>query len=163
MHLTLAHFAIGTADGDIFERAAKSAGSVAFEMSQNNHGIIVDDMRPHGNLRQMKAVSHGKHDTAILVHDVYIAECPAIDAKSFPVFLRRSAVAGIHGVRLNDRAVRDMRLKRFHHVTGQNVWPMLLTGMELDGNFAVNALADTIIEFDEMVCIDMLGEINLGF
>ena len=56
-----------------------------------------------------------------------------------------------------------MRLKRFHHVAGQNVRPMLLARVKFNGHFAVNAIVYAVVEFDEMFGIDMLGEINLGF
>lgn len=36
----LAYFSIGTANGDIFQRAAEAARSVPFKMRQHNHAVI---------------------------------------------------------------------------------------------------------------------------
>lgn len=37
----LAYFGIGTANGDIFKRTAKTSGSVAFKMRQHYHAVII--------------------------------------------------------------------------------------------------------------------------
>lgn len=54
----LAYFGIGTANGDIFKRTAKTSGSVAFKMRQHYHAVIIHKAFDYGHFLKMFAAAH---------------------------------------------------------------------------------------------------------
>ena len=52
------------------------------------------------------------------------------------------AVAMIEGVGFDNGAVRDLLLQCFDQLARQNVGAVLFTGVQFDGNLAVNAFVD---------------------
>ena len=76
--------------------------------------------------------------------------------------LRSVAVACIHGVRLHNGTIRHLSLEFLHHIPRKDVGAVLFSRMELQSHFSVNSLIHLPIEFDEMIRIDVLGEIDLG-
>ena len=54
----LAYFGIGTANGDVFKRTAKTSGSVAFKMRQHYHAVIIHKAFAYGHFRKMLAAPY---------------------------------------------------------------------------------------------------------
>ena len=54
----LAYFGIGTANGDIFKRTAKTSGSMAFKMRQHYHAVIIHKAFAYGHFLKMFAAAH---------------------------------------------------------------------------------------------------------
>ena len=162
VHLTLADAAVSAADGEILHGAAEAAHGVAFEMSEYHHGVIIHDVAAHGDFLEVLAAANGKVYRAFFVHDVYGAEGPAIHFQCFLVTFGGEAVAFIERIGFYDIAVRHLGLEGFHHVPWENVWPVLLAGVQLDGGLAIDGFIDETVELDEMRRIDDFGEIYFG-
>lgn len=76
--------------------------------------------------------------------------------------LCRVAVSLVERIRFYDRAVLHLLLKGGYHVTRQNIRPMLFTGMQFDGYFAIDGIIDPCVERDQVRCIDHASEVHLG-
>ena len=131
-------------------------------MGEHDHGIIIHDMAAHGDFLEVLAAPYGKLHRAFLIHDVHRAEVPAVHLDGLAVQLRGVAVALVERVRFHDIAVRHLSLERLHHVAGQDVRAVLFARVQLDGHLAVNTLIDEPVQTDQMLCIDVLREIDSG-
>ena len=161
VHLPLARLARGAADGDILQRAAEAAHGVPLEMRQDNQRIIVDEMRAHRHFLQMESVLHRQIDVALGVDDVHRAEGPAVRLQRFPMAFRGSAGTAVSHVRLDDRRAGNLRHEIPHHVPGQDVRAVGLARVQLDGDLALNFRVHLLVELDQMLGVDLVGEIDL--
>ena len=53
-----ANLTVGTANGDIFKRTAKTSGSMAFKMRQHYHAVIIHKAFAYGHFLKMFAAAH---------------------------------------------------------------------------------------------------------
>lgn len=162
MDLALADASIRTADGEILHRAAEAAHGMSFEMGEDDHRVIVHDVAAHGDCLEMLAAADRKLDSPFFVHDIDRAEGPAIHLQGVAVHGCRVAVSLVERIRFYDRAVLHLLLKGGYHVTRQDIRPMLFTGMQLDGYFAIDGIIDPCVERDQVRRIDHAGEVHLG-
>lgn len=84
---------------------------MTLKVSQNQHGIVVDDVLSHSNFFQMEAASYRQVDGTVLVYDVDRAERPAINLDGLLVAFRCVAVALVKCICFDDVAVWNRRLK----------------------------------------------------
>ena len=54
----LAYFGIGTANGDIFKRTAKTSGSVPLKMRQHYHAVVIHKAFAYRHFRKVLAPAH---------------------------------------------------------------------------------------------------------
>lgn len=59
------------ADGNILQRAAEARHGVAFEVREDQHGVVILQTAVHDILRQMKAALHGNGKLTDLIHDLH--------------------------------------------------------------------------------------------
>ena len=145
VNLPLADLSRRAADGDVLHRAAETAHGMAFEMCQDNHRIVIDDMAAHCDFFQMLTAADRQVNVAEFVHDIDRAESPAVDFQRFFMAFRRIAIAGVQRVRLYNSTVRNMSHKFLDHIPRQDIRAMLFTSMKLYGHLAVNALVNLVI------------------
>jgi hypothetical protein len=69
--------------------------------------------------------------------------------------------AGIEHVAFHDGAVGDMRLQAPNELDGQQVRPVRLTGVQLDGDFARHSLIDLGVELQQSVDTDVARKKHL--
>lgn len=55
---SLAYFGIGAANGYVFQRTAKTSGSMAFKMRQHNHAVVIHKAFAYGHFRKVLAPAH---------------------------------------------------------------------------------------------------------
>ena len=118
MDLALADLAGSTADGDILQGTAIAAHGMAFEMSQDNHRIVVDDVAAHGDFLQVLAAADGQIDRAFFIHDIDRAESPAIDLQRSDGKLSYSGPL-IERIGFDNRTVRTWAI--FDHLLRQDI------------------------------------------
>ena len=58
-------------NGNIFERTAKSAHRMTFEMGEDNHGIVIQQMTADGYLLEPFSSGNRERGISVLIHDVY--------------------------------------------------------------------------------------------
>ena len=162
VHLAFSDASVGATDGEIFHGAAEAAHGVAFEVGEDDHGVVIDDVSAHGNFFEVVPAADGKGDGAFFVHDVDGAECPAVHGEGLAVELCGVAVAFVEGIRFHNGAFGNCFLKRFDHVARQNVRAVLFAGVEFNGGFAVDGVVDFPIEGNEVRGVDVSREINFG-
>lgn len=111
MDLAFTNLTGSAANGDILHRASETTHSMTLKVSQNQHGVIVDNVLAHSNFFQVEAAVNGQVDKAVLVHDVDRAERPAVNLDGLSVAFRCVAVAFVKCICFDDVAVRNRRLK----------------------------------------------------
>jgi len=104
----------------------------------------------------------GKHHFAVFVHDIHVAEGPAVHLEGFAVLFGCISVAFVPGVGLHNLGVGHLHLKFLDPFARQNIGAVLFAGVELDGNASGNALVDFLVQLDEACCTQVLGEIDVG-
>jgi len=97
-------------DADVLVGAAKAPHGVALEVGHGQEGVIVQQILPHGHLREPLAALHREHHGAVLVQDVHRAEGPAVDLQGLSVLFCCVAVAVVIGVGLQNGGLGQFRL-----------------------------------------------------
>ncbi len=132
----LANLPVGTADGDIFKRAAKAAHAVPFKMRQHHHAVIIYKAFAYGHFFKMPAAADWQHHSSMLVHNIYRAEIPAVGPDCFAVALRSAAPAAVGSVGFYNYAAGNLLLHRLDKAARQKVSAALLARMYFYGYFA---------------------------
>ena len=148
VNLPLTFFARRATDSNVFQRAAEAAHCVPFEMRQNNHRVVIVNVRAHRDFFKMKAVANRKVNVAFLVQNIDRAKRPAVLFQNVPMPFSRRTHSAISNIRLDNRGVRNLRLKNFHHIGRQNVRSIRLAGVKFDSDFAGNVAVNFIVKCD---------------
>ena len=157
----LADAAIRTADADVFIRAAKAALGVAFEVGEDKHRIVVEDVFSHLHLGEPLAALDRQRRSSVRVHDVHRTEGPAVDLQGLPVLLGGVAAALIVGVGLHNGRTRQVLFNQLLDPRARdNVWSVRFAGVQLDGNLAGHIAADPAEDFAQALCRKISGKVN---
>ena len=135
---------------------------MALEVGQHDHGIVILDVCAHGHFLENEAVLYGEHHFAVFVHDIHVAEGPAVYLEGFAVLFGSVAVAFVPGVGLHNLGVGNLCLEFLDPFAGQNIGTVLFAGVELDGNTTGDALVDFLVQLNEASGTQVLGEIDVG-
>ena len=134
-----------------------------FKVGQDKEGVIIDDGFSHGHLGEPFAAGHGEVDRSVFVHDIHRAEGPSVYLQRFPVLLGGIAVSLVVRVCLHDGGLGEIILNQMLHPgPGDDVGAVLLAGVEFDGHFSSEGLADAPIDFFESLGGQVSGKIYGG-
>ena len=152
------------ADTDVLIGSAEAAHGMSFEMGQSQEGVVVCQVLTYGHFFEPFAAFNREQSCAVLVHDVYGAEGPAVDLQGLPVRFGGVAVAFVVGVSLDDIAVRDIVFdKCLYPRTRNDVRAVLFAGVQLDGYFAGQVAAYFLKYVMQPFCGEVFGEVYGGF
>ena len=84
---------------------------MSFEMRENKNGIIIFQVRTHGDCVKVEAFLDGKINVAFFVEDVDGAKSPTVGFKNFSVTFGSRACAAVESICFYDCRVRDLRLE----------------------------------------------------
>lgn len=152
------------ADGELFEGAAEAAHSVAFEVREDEQGMVVGEMAADEVLLDLLAVGDVKDEVGAVAVQEVNGEVfgPFVFAKQLAVFGGGVTGAGVGGVTLHDGAV-DMLNELLDVFGAEVVLVALLAGVEFDGGWGWQGELEGVVDFDEAGGGNVRSEINFGF
>lgn len=154
---------VGAPDADILVATAKATLGVAFEMSEDDKGIVIEDMAAHGHTGEPFTAADGKSDGILLIEDVNGTKVPAVDLQGLAVLLGGVTVADVVGVGLNDRCIREFFLDEgLNPIAGDDVRAVLLASMELDADTPGDVAGHLPVGIHEALGGELTGEVNDG-
>lgn len=152
------------ADADVLIGSAEAAHGMSLKMSQGQEGVVVCQVLTYGHFFEPFAAFNREQSCAVLVHDVYGAEGPAVDLQGLPVRFGGVAVAFVVSVSLDDIAVRDIVFDEgLYPRTRNDVRAVLFAGVQLDGYFAGQVAAYFLEYVMQSFCGEVFGEVYGGF
>ena len=134
--LLLAVFGRGAADCDVLERSAEAAHAVAFEVGENEHGVVVEEVLADHDFLEMQTALDRQRRIPEFVHDVDLREGPAVFFEHLAVTRRRLTRALVENVALDDGALRNRALQRLDPGGRQNVRTLGLARVEFERDLA---------------------------
>ena len=151
----------GDADRDVLDGTPEAAHGMALEMRKDHREIVVQVVLADEILPEVFATPDRQRCFAFGVHDVDRGDGrKAVVGGGFQVVGGTCAASAVGGVALHDRAV-DL----FHQVTDQRrleeIVAARLSGREFDGHFAFGFAAEGLVDFDQVLRIDLPDEIDL--
>ena len=137
VQLLLTCVRVGATDGDVLVRAAEAAHRVAFEVSQRQEAVVLEQSLADTDFLDVFGPFHRNHGCSLGIHDVHRSKRPTVDFERIEVLYRRIAIARIVGVGLNDRGVFDVVSQQFlNPFARQNVGTALFAGVQLHRHLA---------------------------
>ena len=155
-----------TAYGELLERTAVASHGMAFEVSQNKHGIIVENVLAQIVFLQDLAVRDGPdHIRTFRVHQVNSEDLvPAVILDQCQM-LRCMVPYAAEGIAIGCIAFHDGAVHFLHHrlpeIRTQEVLVSFLAGMHLDRDFAGEVDPQQMIHLNYLFGSDLPGKINL--
>ena len=164
MNPFFADFAVRAADADIFIRAAEASHRVAFEMREDDEGIVIQKPFADGHFFKVFAAGNGEERCAFRVDNFDGSDFrPAVHANGFQMFFGAVAIAGVVRIRLDNRGAGNVFFNEmFHPGARQNIRPVFLAGVKLDGDAAGDVSVHFFISFFEPFSGEIAGEIYDG-
>ena len=111
----------------------------------------------------MLATLNRDHHRTVFIHNVYRTEIPTINFKRLAMVRRGVPFPLVESICLHKAAVGNTFLQRLDHIAGQNVGPLGFAGVQLNGRFSCDTLADSGVGFQQAIRADIFGEKNLSF
>ena len=161
--LLFADAPVGAADTDVLVAAAEAAADMALEVCQHEQRVVIEHALADVHLPEPFAALYGQRRNAPGVGDVHAAEGPAVDLQRFAVLLGGVAAALIVSVGLNDRRLRQTGGEQLLHPgAGEDVRPLGLAGVQLDGHAAAEHGADAVVDLFEAFFGELAREEHNG-
>ena len=154
---------VGAADAYVLVAAAETAHGVALEVSESDHGIVVQQVLADGHLLEPLAAVYRQKGRALGIHDVHGAEGPAVHLQCLAMLLGSVAVAFVIGIGLDYVGALQVLLHQgFDPFAGDDVGAVLLARVKLDAHAAFNLAIDLFIGLDQALGGQIAGKIDHG-
>lgn len=159
----LADTAVGTTDADILVAAAEAADAVALEVREGHERVVAGEVRTDRHVGEVLTACDGQESRVFFVEDVNGAESPAVGLDGLTMVLGGVAIAAVVGVGLDDGGIGQIFVQKLlDPLARQDIRPVGLAGVELDGHLALDVVLHHLVGTDEALGVELASEVNNG-
>lgn len=152
----------GYADRHVLYRSAEAGHRMPLEVGEDDGEIVVEVVRAHDVVPDVRAAFHRQTHLSLRVHDVHVGNSrESVVLSGFPVCLGVCPASAVSGVALHNSAVNLL-----HQVLDQGrlqeIVSARLSGGYLDGHLAGRLAAQSLIYSHQILRVYLLDHVDYG-